>query len=82
MRVAPVDIGRHLQVTAETLESTYFRKVEASWEIPEACVAQVKDPAVKLLIPYLHYVSKMEPTDEDAGRCRCNLKSVLLRYWK
>ena len=61
-------IAAHMNTSAQNLEATYITKVTRDWHLPLDCAAKHTEPAAKLLLPYVHYIS----TQDDRGqRCDC-----------
>ena len=65
MNVSAEEIAGHLQIAPETVKK-YTRTVLRDWEIPRKCVQDAEQLAIKLLIPFIHFITTDEP-----GGCAC-----------
>ena len=68
MSVKTNTIAAHMNTTVQNLEGTYITKVVRDWDLPLGCASKHTEPAAKLLLPYVHYISMKAAND---GRCDC-----------
>ena len=55
--LTPVAIAQHVGTSPATLEKTYIRPVERHWKYPRRCVEDQPWPALKLMVPHVHWAS-------------------------
>ena len=60
-------IASHMNTSVVNLESTYITKVVRDWSLPMECATKHTEPAAKVLLPYIHYISS-----QNGGQCDCS----------
>ena len=67
MGVSVSDISGLTLNSVNTLKSTYIRRVSRQWDIPPVCISNHQALSVKLLIPFVHFIT----SGDDGSTCRC-----------
>ena len=61
-----------MNTSVQNLEGTYITKTVRDWDLPLECISKHMEPAAKLLLPYVHYVSL-----EASGGQECDCAHLL-----
>ena len=73
MRQPLSEIARLTLNSPATLQAKYCLEVDRDWVIPQECVNAHPHLPVKLLLPFVHYISK---ESNDSAQCDCALALV------
>ena len=65
--VPSAEIAAHMCTSAASLEATYIRPISDPSVIPDECVKQFTNPALKLLVPFVHF-----KTFVSGNGCQCS----------
>ena len=69
MGVPASDISKLTLNSPQTLQGTYIIKVARDWSVPQTCCDKQPSLSVKLLLPYIHFVSSSKSAENE---CACS----------